>query len=208
MNEDEKDDESEENIDGHHQAAGFMGFRRLGLMLDSDIDVVNRTIYIITNIDSSSAETVIKGLDFLSSINHDPITVKITTYGGDPYMGFAIYDAIRKSKCQIKTVAAGACMSAGVLIAAGGDKGHRYADPNCQWMYHAGGEGFDGEVNNFIVTAEHVKDFKVTCIEAITSRGKKRRKFWKDMEDSGSDTYFKSKDAKKYGLIDHITEAF
>jgi len=182
--------------------------KQLQLTLESDIDIANRTIYLIADIDSSSVETVVKGLDFLTYINQEPITVKITTFGGCPYMGFAIYDALRKCRCQIITVASGACMSAGVLIAAAGDKGKRYADPNCQWMYHCGGEGFDGEVNNFIATAEHAKDFKETCIDAITSRTKKRRSFWKKVEDAASDTYFKSKDAKKYGIIDIITEGF
>jgi len=182
--------------------------RQLQLTLQSDIDIVNRVIYLISDIDSSTAETVIKGLDFLSSINQELITIKITTFGGCPYSGFAIHDAIRKCKCPIATVTSGACMSAGVLIAAAGDKGKRYADQNCSWMYHAGGEGFDGEVNNFIATAEHVKDFKETCIDAITSRTKKRRSFWKKLEDAASDTYFKSKDAKKYGVIDVITEGY
>jgi len=183
-------------------------FRRLATSLESDIDIQTRTIYLITNIDSASAETVIKGIDFFASLSDDLITIKITSYGGDPYMGFAIHDAIRKCRCPVSTVASGACMSAAVLVAAAGDKGKRYADENCSWMYHAGGEGFDGEVNNFIATAEHVKDFKETCIDAITSRTKKRRSFWKKLEDSASDTYFKSKDARKYGIIDTITEGF
>jgi len=180
----------------------------LKIVFENDIDINNRVIYLISDITSLSVETIIKGLDFLSSVNDEPITIKLTTYGGDPYMGFAIYDALRKCKCPIITVTSGACMSAGVLIAAAGDKGKRYADPNTSWMYHAGGEGFEGEVNNFITTAEHVKDFKETCIDAITQRTKKTRKFWKAMEDSASDTYFKTKDAKKYGLIDHITTPF
>ena len=189
--------------------ASDMTIQYLRVILESDIDVVSRTIYLIADIDNNSAETVIKGLDFLSSISEEePITIKLTTYGGDPYMGFAIHDAIRRCKCPIITMMTGACMSAGVLIASAGDKGKRYADVNCQWMYHAGGEGFDGEVNNFIATAEHVKDFKNTCIDAITQRTKKPRKFWKAMEDSASDTYFKTEDAKKYGIIDRITEAF
>lgn len=182
--------------------------RRLGTMLEKDIDIVDRAIYLITGIDSESVETVIKGVDFFTSLSDDPITIHISTYGGDPYMGFAIYDTLRKCKCPIRTIISGACMSAGVLIAAAGDKGRRYADPNTSWMYHAGAEGFDGEVNNFIATAEHSKDFKETCIDAITSRSKKRRSFWKKLEDSASDTYFKSTDAKKWGIIDEITEAY
>lgn len=182
--------------------------RLLQIILENDIDVKNRTIYVIADIDGSTAETVIKGIDYLSAISNELITIKITTYGGDPYMGFAIHDAIRKCQCPISTIASGTCMSAGVLIAAAGDKGRRFADPNCQWMYHAGNEGFQGEVNNYIATAAHVKDFKETCIDAITSRSKKRRSFWKGLEDSASDTYFKSKDAKKYGIIDQITEAY
>jgi len=183
--------------------------KRLELALQSDIDIETRTIYLMSAIDSSSAETVIKGLDFFASIDKEAlITIKLTSYGGDPYMGFAIYDAIRKCKCPISTVMSGACMSASVLIAAAGDKGRRYADENCSWMYHSGSDGFEGEVNNFIATAEHVKDFKETCIDAIVSRTKKRRSFWKKLEDAASDTYFKSKDARKYGIIDTITEGF
>jgi ATP-dependent Clp protease protease subunit len=186
----------------------MLQIKRLSLTLEKDIDVTGRAIYLLTDIGEESAETVIKGVHFFESISDDPITIHIMTEGGNPYCGFAIYDTLRKCRCRIVTVSSGQLMSAGVLIAAAGDKGYRYADPNTTWMYHAGSDGFDGEVNNFIATAEHVKDFKETCIDAITSRSKKRRKFWKDMEDAPKDSYFKSKDAKKYGIIDHITEAF
>ena len=182
--------------------------RRLGMMLEKDIDVVGRAIYLIADIDADAAEIVTKGVDFFASISDEPITIHISTYGGDPYMGFAIYDRLRKCKCPIVTITSGACMSAGVLIAAAGDKGRRYADPNCQWMYHGGAEGFDGDVNNFIATAEHSKAFKELCIDAIKSRSKKTRNFWKKMEDKASDTYFTSKDALKWGVTDHITEAY
>jgi ATP-dependent Clp protease protease subunit len=182
--------------------------RRLDTMLEKDIDIVDRAIYLISDIDSASAETVIKGVDFFSSISDDPITIHLSTYGGDPYMGFAIYDTLRKCKCPIVTVTTGACMSAGVLIAAAGDKGRRYADPNTSWMYHSGSEGFEGETNNFIATAEHTKLFKEICIDAIKSRSKKSRKFWAGLENKSSDTYFKSTDALKWGIIDKITEAY
>ena len=182
--------------------------RRLSMMLEKDIDIVNRAIYLITDIDSESAETVIKGIDFFASISDDPITVHITTGGGCPYDGFAIYDTLRKCKCRIITITSGECCSAGVLIAAAGDKGYRYADPNTTWMYHSGNNGFEGDASNFIGTAEHAKDFKNTCVEAIFSRTKKTRKFWRTLEDKAEDTYFKSKDAKKWGVIDHIEETF
>lgn len=183
-------------------------YQRLKLILESDIDITNRVIYLITDIDSESAETVIKSLDFLSSTSNELITIKISTYGGDPYAGFAIHDAIRKCTCPVATVTTGMCMSAGVLVAAAGDAGKRYSHPNTQWMYHSGSEGYAGEINNFTITADHLRDFQETCIDAITSRTKKRRKFWKDLEDKATDTYFKSKEAKSWGVVDHITEIF
>ncbi len=182
--------------------------RRFEMMSEKDIDIVGRAIYLITDVDTESTETIIKGIDFFSSLSDDPITLHITTGGGCPYEGFAIYDTLRKCKCRIITMTSGECCSAGVLIAAAGDKGYRFADPNTTWMYHSGNNGFDGDANNFIGTAEHAKDFKITCVDAIASRTKKSKKFWKGLEDKAEDTYFKSKDAKKWGVVDHICEAF
>lgn len=181
----------------------------LDLILAGDIDVKNRVIYLIGDISVESANIVIKAVDYFHAQDpKKPITIKITSYGGDPYMGFAIYDTLRNCQCPIYTMTSGACMSAAVLVAAGGDKGLRYSNPNTQFMYHSGSEGFEGEVNNYIATAKHVEDFKNTCIEAITSRTKKNKSFWKKLEDKAGDTYFKADDAKKYGIIDHIKEQY
>jgi ATP-dependent Clp protease protease subunit len=184
-------------------------YKRISSVHECDIDHHDRRIFLMTDIDSSSAEVTIKNIRLLESI--DPtgeITILLSTYGGDPYAGFAIYDTMRSCTCPVKVVGSGAVMSAGILIIAGGDKGSRFADENCQFMYHAGSTAYDGEYNNSIITAEHAKYFSKITVDAVTSRTKKRRAFWDTLEKKGTDTYFGSKEAKRYGLIDHIRKSY
>jgi ATP-dependent Clp protease protease subunit len=130
----------------------------------------------------------------------------INTPGGCVYSMFHLYDVMRTRQCVIKTVATGMVMSAGILLFAGGDKGHRTAMENCQFMFHIGSSEIADEHSNALSTFKHHEIVKNNMVKAIAKRTGKGLKFWRGLESKVVDQYFTSVKAKTYGLADKISK--
>lgn len=80
-----------------------------------------RQIFISQYIDGLLADRVIKQLLYLQHLDKDkPITLYISTNGGDFGASFAIIDIIRSISPKVNTVAVGECYSAGVYLLVAG----------------------------------------------------------------------------------------
>jgi len=60
--------------------------------------------------------------------------IHITTYGGDLYAAFMVYDTIKSSKVKIVTISEGYVASAGTVMAIGAS--HRQIQKSCVMMIH------------------------------------------------------------------------
>jgi len=120
--------------------------------LHNNVDTLNRTIYMGSvrgemgdepGVDAFMAESVIKAMYLLETLNSDPITILMNNPGGDFFHGLAIYDAIQtaKSHCTIKVY--GHAMSMGSIILQAADT--RIMMPNSKFMIHY---GYDTQDNN------------------------------------------------------------
>ena len=120
--------------------------------LHNNVDTLNRTIYMGSirdnigdepGVDAFMAESVIKAMYLLETLNSDPITILMNNPGGDFFHGLAIYDAISttKSHCTIKVF--GHAMSMGSIILQAADT--RIMMPNSRFMIHY---GYDSQDNN------------------------------------------------------------
>jgi ATP-dependent protease ClpP protease subunit len=90
----------------------------------------------------SMSNYFLKNIAILESMNHDPITVILNTYGGDIFQGIAIYDAIKASPCHVTIKVYGSAMSMGSIILQAGDE--RVMMPNASLMFHDGSSGSGG----------------------------------------------------------------
>jgi ATP-dependent protease ClpP protease subunit len=120
--------------------------------LHNNIDTINRTIYMGSikgemgdelGVDAFMAESLIKAMYLLETLNTDPITILMNNPGGDVFHGLAIYDAIKSSQshCTIKVF--GQAMSMGSIILQSADS--RIMMPNSKFMIHY---GYDTQDNN------------------------------------------------------------
>lgn len=75
-----------------------------------------------------------KNIDFLNSISHDPIIVKINSPGGCYYSGFMMYDVIKSSEAHITTHTYSIGASMGSIIPQAADL--RLIAPNAAFMVH------------------------------------------------------------------------
>ena len=107
----------------------------LDYLLDNDIDVDNRIVYLHGDIEFIETLKIRKIIKYWEEKDGDKeITIDINSLGGDVYDSLAIVDTIRSCKCPIKTIASGACMSGASLIFVVGDE--RVATENATFMLH------------------------------------------------------------------------
>ena len=135
------------------------------LWFENNVDLHRRLIYLgslssddkgnESGVDFRMSEILIKGISILESISSDPITIIMNNPGGDVYHGFAIYDAIKSSECNIRIVVYGMAMSMGSVILQAAD--YRVMMPNSTMMMHYGTNGIYDHSKNFIKWSEDAK---------------------------------------------------
>lgn len=133
-----------------------------------------------------------------------PVALYLNTFGGSAYDMMAIYDIMQWVKCPIYTVGFGKIMSAGVLILAAGEPGHRYALPHTSIMIHRVRGGALGTVEDIESSGAHMTELQSDMEKLLTKHSKVKKKEMKDFM-SGPDSYIKPAQAKALGIIDHIS---
>ncbi len=163
-----------------------------------------RKIYLVGEITDRLATEIIIQLEFLSEKSSDDITIVINSPGGSVNAGFAIYDAMKRSRCDVRTVSTGTAASMAAFLLAAGTKGKRYCTPMTEVMIHQPLGGVQGQASDIQIAAEHII-FMKNRINRILSQntGKTVNTIAKDTE---RDTYLTAPDAVSYGLADHILE--
>lgn len=163
----------------------------------------HRTILVSSQVNRELAEKVLSKLLLLEA--EDPagkITVYVNSPGGDADSGFAIYDAMKFVSCPVRTVCAGLCASAGVVIYLGGDKGERYSLPNARFLIHQPSAGAQGQASDIEITANEIlklRDRYNTIVSAETGVPVKQI-----AKDANRDFWLSPEEAKKYHLVDKI----
>ena len=120
------------------------------------------------------AVELIKNLVMLESLNDDPIIVHQYNIGGDQNAGFAIYDAIKASKCKFLFICYGSASSMGSIIPqAVIGKGLRVTHPHTEWLIHEGSCETSGTTKQFISNAEALKRSKELMYDIYVNACKK-----------------------------------
>ena len=137
-------------------------------------------------IGSKHAVEFIKNLVMLESLSDDPIIVHQYNIGGDQNAGFAIYDAIKASKCKFLFICYGSASSMGSIIPqAVIGKGLRVTHPHTEWLIHEGSCETSGTTKQFISNAEALKRSKELMYDIYVNACKnganfKGKRYWTD----------------------------
>ena len=95
----------------------------------------NRDIFLTTEIDSKSSSDILKQLIYLDKTDTDkPITLYISSPGGEVTAGLAVFDFIRMMKSKVNTVCIGTAASMGAIIFLAGEE--RKMLPHTKIMIH------------------------------------------------------------------------
>ncbi len=96
-----------------------------------------RTIFVEEVVSDALAKKVHAQLVILQQMDDKaPITVYINSPGGSADSGFAIFDFMRFVKPPIRTVVAGLCASAAVMIHLAAPRERRFSMPNSRFLLH------------------------------------------------------------------------
>ncbi|MFA9498075.1 MAG: ATP-dependent Clp endopeptidase proteolytic subunit ClpP [Deltaproteobacteria bacterium] len=163
----------------------------------------DRIIFLGSAINDEIANLLIAQLLFLESEDPDKdINFYVNSPGGVVTAGMAVYDTMQYIKPDIATVCIGQAASMGAVLLTAGAKGKRYSLPNSRILIHQPMGGFQGQASDIEIQAKEILRMKDTLNEILVIHT------GKDLDqiqlDTDRDFFMTGKDAKEYGLIDHV----
>jgi ATP-dependent Clp protease protease subunit len=163
----------------------------------------DRIVFLGTEIDDATANTIIAQLLFLEASDPDKdIYIYINSPGGSVSSTIAIYDTIQYIKSAVSTICVGLAASGAALILASGTKGKRFALTNSRIMLHQPLGGAQGQVTDIEIQTRELKRIKDTINHLLTYHtGQPLEKVEKDTD---RDFYLTAQESKEYGLIDEV----
>ena len=186
----------------------------IALALGIEQEPEMRIVGLYGDIDEEKAQETLSGLLVLHNsgkkededgiVTWEPFEFLISTYGGNADDMFALYDIMRiiQKDCEIHTFALGKVMSAGVLLLAGGTKGHRRIGQNCRVMIHSVVGGNHGSIHNLENEMEEIRNSQ--DLNALVKETGLTKRQLKRMLERKVNVYFSAEEAVKYGIADII----
>lgn len=147
--------------------------------------------------------------DFVQ-LENDPnvtiIPIIIASYGGETHHLMGMRDLIKSSTKPVATIAFGMAMSSGAALLFSGTKGHRYAAPDACIMVHEVSTGWQGKTTDFLNEAKFLEEINDLFVQRMAEDcGKTKEEFFEKMSSlKNADWILTPKDAKQWGMIDHI----
>lgn len=175
----------------------WLGLKERKIYFNDEIDmsIINKAVYWIMRWNEEDDEAGLIGEQ------RKPITIYLTTNGGDVVSGFALIDAIRSSRTTVITVGVGCCASMGALLLISGH--YRVAYPNTVILIHDG--------NLSVSTSSKKAKSTMNFYEKLDERVKRivldNTNISSELYDEkdGEEWYmFADEDALELGLVDEI----
>ena len=163
----------------------------------------DRVILLFNEVNDDLACSIIGQLLYLESVDDKAdISIYINTPGGSVSAGLAIYDTIKKLKCDVSTICVGTASSMGAFLLSSGSKGKRYALANSQILLHQVIGGVSGQASDIEIEAEHIVKVKERLNKILSENT------GKDIEtiirDTDRNNWMFAAEAKEYGVIDKV----
>ncbi len=162
----------------------------------------SRVLFLDNQVTQESVSILIKWLLYLENKDPEtPITLMISSPGGDVYAGLALCDVMADLECSVKTVALGMVASIATVILACGDE--RAAYPHTHIMIHQlmGGMGMSQQ-SDIEIAAQHMADMRSLLEQILSEHGSRTAKEFHEL--SERDLWCTAQEALELGLIDTV----
>ncbi|MCM6834282.1 ATP-dependent Clp protease proteolytic subunit [Leuconostoc mesenteroides] len=165
----------------------------------------DRIILVQGEIEDSMATSIVAQLLFLEA--QDPtkeISMYINSPGGSVTAGLSITDTMNFIKAPVTTIVMGLAASMGTIIAASGEKGHRFMLPNAEYLIHQpmGGAAGGTQQTDMAIIAEQLTKTRAKLNKILAdASGKDLKEIGRDTE---RDNWMSAEETLEYGFIDGI----
>lgn len=165
--------------------------------------MVDRIIFVGTEIDSDVANIVTSQMLYLNSVDNDrDIKLFINSLGGSVPDGLAIYDVMNWLDCDVATYAIGSAASMACILLSSGTKGKRHAFPSSEIMMHQVSGICGGQCADVQIAATEIEKAQDKLYRILASNTGKS--FEQIKADADRDKWFTADEAMEYGLIDEV----
>lgn len=130
------------------------------------------------------------------------ITVFINSPGGEADTGFGIYDMLRFVRPPIRTVVAGLCASAAVMVFLAGEKGQRFTLPNSRFLLHQPSSSSMGQASDLEIASREILKLRERYNEIVAEETGRKREQVDD--DADRDFWMTAQEAVEYGLSNRM----
>ena len=165
----------------------------------------DRIITVNGQVEPNMAMSVTQQLLFLEAQDQTkPIVMYVNSPGGSVTDGLMITDTMNYIKSPVYTVVVGLAASMGTIIAASGEKGHRFMLPNAEYLIHQpmGGAAGGTQQTDMAIIARHLDNTRVKLNTILSNAS------GKDMDtiahDTERDNWMSAQETLEYGFIDDI----
>lgn len=165
-----------------------------------------RTILVSEPVSSTLARSVYQQLIMLEREDpKKPITLIVNSPGGEADAGFGMFDMIRFVACPVRTIVAGLCASAGVMVFLAGDRGQRFSLPNSRFLLHQPSSQSWGQASDLEIAAREILRLRDQYNRIVANET--GRTIERVTEDADRDFWMSAAEAKDYGLVTRVVEA-
>jgi len=176
-------------------------FDDLTSWIDDGISLKNREIHLDSEVDNETMGRIFRAVKEMESRSDAPISLYISSYGGDIYHAFSLYDLLSSFSGNVYTYGTGPVMSAGLLLFLVGDV--RDMSENSRIMAHAVSEHSfmdsrkTSEIENDLAAQKDIED---AMVEILAERTDKTKAWWKKTI-RHQDVYIDRAKAIKLGIL-------
>ncbi|MBQ6063701.1 MAG: ATP-dependent Clp endopeptidase proteolytic subunit ClpP [Prevotella sp.] len=164
--------------------------------------MMERIIFLGTEIDDYTANTLQAQLLYLDSVDTRDISIYINSPGGSVTAGLGIYDTMQFVSSDVQTICVGMAASMAAVLLVAGQEGKRQALTHSRVMIHQPLGGVQGQASDIEIEAREIQKFKKELYTIIANHS--HTPYEKVWQDSDRNYWMDAQEAKEYGMIDTI----
>ena len=164
--------------------------------------MMERIIFLGTEIDDYTANTLQAQLLYLDSVDTRDISIYINSPGGSVTAGLGIYDTMQFVSSDVQTICVGMAASMAAVLLVSGQEGKRQALTHSRVMIHQPLGGVQGQASDIEIEAREIQKFKKELYTIIANHS--HTPYEKVWQDSDRNYWMDAQEAKEYGMIDSI----
>lgn len=162
-----------------------------------------RVLFLCQDLEDELANQLIGIMLYLNAEEKSKdLYIYINSPGGSVTCGIAVYDIVNYIDSDVTTLCVGTAASMASFILTGGSRGKRIAFPHSRIMIHQPEGGSQGQASEVISESEEVIRIRRQVGRIYSDRtGQSLSQISRDMD---RDQFMSAREAKEYGLVDHL----